>query len=134
MLFDKERCRVLHVHNLVVFVAVTECLAPFFGERIAKAQPAAGATLVVNPGSVGVQAYDDDHPFAHVVEAGNPLARWALVERGAAGWQASLCATAYDCEAAARRAEANGRGDWAAALRTGRVGRLEAEVVAGPVR
>lgn len=94
----------------------------------------AGATLVVNPGSVGVQAYDDDHPFVHVVETGNPLARWALVERGEHGWQARLCATAYDHEAAARRAEANGRGDWADALRTGRVGRLEAEVVAGPAR
>lgn len=86
-------------------------------------------TLVVNPGSVGVQAYDDDHPFEHRVETGSPHARWALLERGAAGWQATLCATAYEWEAAAQQAETNGRGDWADALRTGRVGRLEREVV-----
>jgi len=92
------------------------------------------ATLVVNPGSVGVQAYDDDDPHAHRVETGNPLARWALVERGAQGWSAALMATAYDSEAAARQAEAAGRGDWADALRSGRVGRLEREVVAGAAR
>ncbi len=86
-------------------------------------------TLIVNPGSLGVQAYDDADPYDHRVETGSPHARWALLERGAAGWQATLCATAYDWESAARRAEANGRGDWADALRTGRVGRLEAEVV-----
>jgi len=34
-----------------------------------------GATLVVNPGSVGVPAYDDDHPHAHRVETGSPHAR-----------------------------------------------------------
>ncbi|WP_119354991.1 metallophosphoesterase family protein [Azohydromonas sediminis] len=88
------------------------------------------ATLVVNPGSVGVPAYDDDHPHPHIVEAASPHARWALVERGVHGWQATLCATAYDWQSAAQQAEAQGRGDWADALRTGRVGRLEAEVVA----
>jgi predicted phosphodiesterase len=89
----------------------------------------AGATLVVNPGSVGVPAYDDDHPHEHRVETGSPHARWALIECDAGGWSATLAATAYDWEAAARRAEANGRGDWADALRTGRVGRLERDVV-----
>jgi predicted phosphodiesterase len=83
--------------------------------------------LVVNPGSVGVQAYDDDRPHPHVVETGSPHARWAVVERAAGGWHVSLRATAYDHEAAARRAEANGRIDWADALRTGRMGHTEAE-------
>jgi predicted phosphodiesterase len=87
------------------------------------------ASLVLNPGSVGLQAYDDLHPHPHHVETGNPLARWALAERGAAGWSVALLATPYDHEAAACRADANGRGDWADALRTGRVGRREAEVV-----
>jgi len=35
--------------------------------------------------------------------------------------------SAYDWHAAARRAETNNRGDWADALRSGRVGRTEAE-------
>jgi diadenosine tetraphosphatase ApaH/serine/threonine PP2A family protein phosphatase len=90
-----------------------------------------GGSLIVNPGSVGLPAFDDDHPFAHLMETGAPHARWAVVEHGPAGWQAQLRATAYDWTAAAARAEANGRGDWADALRTGRVGRKEAEVAPG---
>lgn len=84
---------------------------------------------IVNPGSVGLQAYDDGHPFAHVAENGSPHARYALVEHGPDGWQVHLRAVAYDWEAAAARAESNGRGDWADALRSGRVGRREADLV-----
>jgi len=87
-----------------------------------------GGTLVVNPGSVGLPAFDDDHPHAHRMETGSPHARWALVERVDAGWQVQQRLTAYDWPAAARQAEASGRGDWADALRSGRVGRTEAEV------
>jgi len=87
-----------------------------------------GDTLVVNPGSVGLPAFDDDHPYAHFMETGSPHARWALVERVDAGWQVQQRLSAYDWQAAARRAEASGRGDWADALLTGRVGRTEAEV------
>jgi len=87
-----------------------------------------GGTLVVNPGSVGLPAFDDDHPHAHRMETASPHARWALVEHAAAGWQVQQRLTAYDWESAAQRAEYNGRGDWADALRTGRVGRTEAEV------
>lgn len=83
--------------------------------------------LVVNPGSVGLQAYDDAHGHAHVVENGTPHARYALLSRRSAGWQVELRAVPYDHEAAARRAEAGGRPDWADALRTGRVGRFEGD-------
>ena len=87
--------------------------------------PPAGlaATLVVNPGSVGLPAYDHDQPHDHVVECGSPHARWAIVELTPRGWQAQLRLTAYDWGAAAARAESLGRGDWADALATGRVGR-----------
>lgn len=80
---------------------------------------------VVNPGSVGLPAYDHDWPYAHVVENGSPDARYAIV--GDDG-TVELRAVPYDHETAARRAEANGRGDWADALRTGRVGRREADL------
>ncbi len=95
---------------------------------------AVGGLLVVNPGSVGLPAYDDARPFPHVVETGSPCARWALLETVAhddpsrSRWRAELRLTPYDHEAAARRAEAQGRGDWADALRSGRVGRTEAQV------
>lgn len=89
---------------------------------------ALGPTLVVNPGSVGLPAYDHDHPHDHVVECGSPHARWAIVELGSLGWQAQLRLTAYDWNAAAARAAANGRGDWADALATGLVGRKEKDL------
>lgn len=97
--------------------------------HVPRALRLAGGMLVVNPGSVGLQAYDDDQPAEHWVEMGSPHARWALVERQQPGadWNVALMATAYDWEAAARQAERNGRGDWADALRTGRVGRTERE-------
>jgi len=98
--------------------------------HVQRAQEVASGPLVVNPGSVGLQAYDDGHPLPHVVEAGSPHARWAIVERAGAGaWRVQLRATPYDWRDASARAEANGRGDWADALATGFVGRTEAEVL-----
>lgn len=82
-----------------------------------------GRTRVVNPGSVGLPAYDHDWPFAHVVENGTPQARYAIVMTTGSVWAAELRAVDYDHESAAAKAEAAGRGDWADALRTGRVGR-----------
>ena len=87
-----------------------------------------GTLRIVNPGSVGLPAYDDIHPHPHVVETGSPHARYAVVERLADAWSVNLRAVAYDWETAARQAEANGRGDWADALRSGRVGRTEADL------
>ena len=84
--------------------------------------------LVVNPGSVGLQAYDHDVPHPHLVENATPHARYALVSATAAGWQVELRAVPYDHLAAARRAEDNARADWADALRTGRVGRLGSDL------
>ena len=90
--------------------------------------------LVVNPGSVGLQAFDDDHGHPHRVENGSPLARWAVIDKGPAGWRASLRATPYDFEPVALQAERSGRADWADAVRTGRVGRTEAQVLEGAAR
>ena len=85
----------------------------------------ADGRLVVNPGSVGLPGFDDDHGHPHVIENRAPHARYALLERGAAGWSVTLRAVAYDWEAAARRAERERRPDWAATLRTGFVTLLE---------
>lgn len=85
----------------------------------------ADGRLIVNPGSVGLQGFDDDHVHAHVIETGAPHARYALLERGGHGWSVSLRAVAYDWEQAAQRAEREGRPDWAHALRSGFVGALE---------
>ena len=84
--------------------------------------------LVVNPGSAGQPAYEAmDGPAPHLTEMGTPHARYAVVERRATGWLVELRAVPYDHESAARRALANGRPDWADLLRTGRIGRREAD-------
>jgi predicted phosphodiesterase len=79
------------------------------------------AITIVNPGSVGLPAYEDDHPFAHKTEIGSAHARYALIEKSASGWNVQLRAVAYDFEPMARLAEQRERPDWAIALRTGRV-------------
>lgn len=76
--------------------------------------------LIVNPGSVGLPAYRDTVPVPHAMEAGSPHARYALLEKGDAGWRVDLVSVPYDWEAALLAAADNGRADWAEWLRTGR--------------
>jgi predicted phosphodiesterase len=76
--------------------------------------------LIVNPGSVGLQAYEDDQPFPHRIEMGSPHARYAIVTRTASDWAVDFRAVEYDWATASAIAEANGRHDWAVALRDGR--------------
>jgi predicted phosphodiesterase len=72
---------------------------------------------VANPGSVGLQAYESDHPRLHMVENGSPQARYGILD----GLDFTIVEVAYDHESAAMRAENNDRPDWAVALRTGRM-------------
>jgi putative phosphoesterase len=74
---------------------------------------------VVNPGSVGLPAYDDTRPFIHYMEAGSPHARYAIVDREPSGWRISMIAVQYDRMAASAEAKQAGRLDWAQALATG---------------
>jgi predicted phosphodiesterase len=80
-----------------------------------------GGRLVVNPGSAGLPAYDDDLPHPHKMESGSPHARYAIVSRSRDGWTADLIAVAYDWHAAADCARRNGRPDRARWIETGRV-------------
>jgi predicted phosphodiesterase len=75
--------------------------------------------LIVNPGSVGLPAFDDEHPHPHVIENGSPDARYAIVERVHDDWLAALIAVPYAHEPMARLADERGMPDWAHALRTG---------------
>lgn len=77
--------------------------------------------LIVNPGSVGMPCYRDRGEIPHVMEAGSPLACYAIVERGRLGWSAALHSVPYDYEVAARQAEAWGFPAFAHAARTGRL-------------
>ncbi len=76
---------------------------------------------VINPGSVGLQAFSDLEPFNHATETGAPHARYAVLERAKAAdpWRVSFRVVAYDWDGAAKRATEKGREDWAQWLRTG---------------
>jgi predicted phosphodiesterase len=76
--------------------------------------------MIVNPGSVGLPAFDDLLPVRHKIEAGTPHARYAIISGEDGGtWSAELKAVDYDWESAAAQAEKNASPDWAKALRTG---------------
>ncbi|GAA0801401.1 metallophosphoesterase family protein [Psychrobacter piscatorii] len=81
--------------------------------------------MVINSGSVGYPAYEDDLPIIHKMQTYSPHANYALITciETAQGkcWQTEHIKVAYDHEAAAELALKNGREDWAFALNTGRV-------------
>jgi predicted phosphodiesterase len=76
--------------------------------------------LVVNPGSVGYPAYDHDVPYPHVMEAGSPHARYAILKPSIAGWSVEHIALPYPWNEAADVAKFYGRTDWVEWLLTGR--------------
>lgn len=75
--------------------------------------------VIVNPGSVGIQAYEGHDPGPHVVEVGSPHARYAIAERLPGGWTIQFVAVPYDWDAASKLAQQRGRHDWVRALSTG---------------
>ncbi|MDP2825353.1 MAG: metallophosphoesterase family protein [Sulfuritalea sp.] len=79
----------------------------------------AGGQMLVNPGSVGQPAWDDDLPCYHAVESGAPDARYAIVESHAGRWSAQLMAVPYDHQSMAALARQHGRPDWEHILRHG---------------
>jgi predicted phosphodiesterase len=79
----------------------------------------ADGRTIVNPGSVGIQAYFGHDPGPHTVEVGSPHARYAIAERVHGGWQVDLIGVPYDWDSAAELARERGREDWVRALTTG---------------
>ncbi|ERL54552.1 Ser/Thr protein phosphatase family protein [Psychrobacter aquaticus CMS 56] len=80
---------------------------------------------IINTGSVGYPAYEDDLPIVHKMQTYSPHANYALISyvetQQGKRWQTEHINVAYDHEAAATLALQNGREDWAFALKTGRV-------------
>lgn len=88
--------------------------------HIPRALRSGAGQLLVNPGSVGLQAWDDEHPSPHVAETGSPDARYAIIERGpAGGWSVEQLVVSYDHAAMAALARRRGRPDWERALLSG---------------
>ena len=82
----------------------------------------ADGRMVVNPGSVGVPAYDDQLPVYHRMQTGSPLASYAIISITKAAIEVAHHRVAYDVETAVQRARSRGRNDWAAWLARGRAG------------
>lgn len=77
-------------------------------------------SLIINPGSVGLQAYrDDERP--HVVENGSPHARYAIIEKNHDTWDIEFIHIKYEWEKAAEKARVEKRFDWENALYSGYV-------------
>jgi putative phosphoesterase len=87
--------------------------------HIARAVRLADGRMVINPGSVGSPGYRDVHPYPHVVEAGTPHARYAILELTGAEWRVTFRHVPYDHEAMAALARRNGQSELASALATG---------------
>ena len=75
--------------------------------------------MIVNPGSVGSPGYRDTHPFPHVIEAGTPDARYAILDLTDGEWHVTFRHVPYNHEAMAALARQNGHAELAQALATG---------------
>ncbi len=76
--------------------------------------------LILNVGSVGLPAYDDELPIPHKMENFNPYASYSILTLSENPVKIEQVSISYDYEAAARTAEKNDRNDWAKWIRTGR--------------
>ncbi len=74
---------------------------------------------IINPGSVGLPAYEDATDGYFVVECGSHHARYAVLENTEIGWKAEIILMPYDFELAAKQAHKNKRPDYEIGLRTG---------------
>jgi predicted phosphodiesterase len=87
--------------------------------HIARAVRLRDGRMVVNPGSVGGPGYRAKHPFPHVMEAGTPDARYAILELIDGSWRVTFRHVPYDHEAMAALARKNSQPELASALATG---------------
>ena len=99
---------------------ITQKLILCAHSHIARAVRLGDGRLIVNPGSVGCPGYRDNHPpYPHVVEAGTPDARYAILELVSDAWQVTFRHVPYDHDAMSELARRNGMPELASALATG---------------
>ena len=98
---------------------ITQSLILCAHTHLARAVRLCDGRLIVNPGSVGSPGYRDTHPFPHVIDAGTPDARYAILELVDGSWRITFRHVPYDHEAMATLARQNGQAELASALATG---------------
>lgn len=101
---------------------ITQSLILCAHTHVARAVRLRDGRLIVNPGSVGSPGCRDTHPFPHVIEAGTPDARYAILEHADGQWRVTFRHVPYDHDAMAALARKNGHAELANALATGWIG------------
>ena len=76
--------------------------------------------LIVNPGSVGLQAYTDEEPVVHSMENFNHHASYSIVEKIDSKWGVQNIKVPYDYHLAVNESKKRNRRDWVHFLSTGR--------------
>ncbi|TYK65016.1 metallophosphoesterase family protein [Colwellia echini] len=76
--------------------------------------------LVVNPGSVGLQAYTDDEPVIHSMENYSYHASYSIVEKINGAWRVQNIKVPYNYQLAVNESTKRNRSDWVHFLSTGR--------------
>lgn len=77
--------------------------------------------IIINPGSVGLPAYEEVEPFYYKIESGTPFANYAVVEKRNGEWIIEQVSIPYDTTEVIKQSEAQKRSDWARAIKYGRV-------------
>jgi predicted phosphodiesterase len=84
--------------------------------HIPRAVQVPGGPLIVNPGSVGLPAYDTD---TYVITTGSPCASYAIIENSEGQWGVTFRLVPYENRRMVAMAKAAGRPEWANAIATG---------------
>lgn len=88
--------------------------------HIARAVNLSSGQLIVNPGSVGLQAYTDEEPVVHSMENFNYHASYSIVEKVDTEWVVQNIKVPYDYQRAVNESKKRNRKDWVHFLSTGR--------------
>ena len=77
--------------------------------------------FIVNPGSVGLQAYIDDFPIYHKMETGENKALYCVIKKEENQYTFEKILISYDWKSASKYALKNNHKEWAKWLRDGKV-------------
>lgn len=75
--------------------------------------------IIINPGSIGLQAYEDDIPIYHKIETKSPHAKYCIIENLDSEYKFDFINVKYDWKKASSYAKKNNRDDWSNWLETG---------------
>lgn len=117
---DGERVRLAPAAQIQERLGATQAALILCGHtHMPRSVSLPGGQVVVNPGSIGLPAYDDTWTEPHYVETGSPHARYALIDWDPKVKRIEFVALEYDWGSASRDAARANRPDWAHALATG---------------